>query len=209
MSVQDHIDKMKNIETLLESFIDSQNGVEECYQNLINKIGELKICQNKEKLESLLLLIDKITSNHFRHKDFFNKIGAIFDFLLKRNKKFTSQELFNIFKDNKRILLLLIEQNIIVLDQSMATEILNYPYQYAQYPHYFYTEIKPFIDEKISLRIFNEIPIPKEFDFITKFKFYQRNGENHDELYELIRSDSINQFKIYFQNQHMTYLTEV
>ena len=62
---------------------------------------------------------------------------------------FSKSAIFNIFKSNKRIILFLIEQQIIVIDEYIAKKITKTDnYNTYQYPQYFQPEIQPFINEK-------------------------------------------------------------
>ena len=210
MSIQDYLEKMKEVQKRFLNFIESETDVEENYQNLVTLLKDIKILQNKDKIESILWMINRISENHYRHTDFYRKITQVLHFLLKNNKQaLTNNEVFNVFKHNKRILLLLIDEKFIEMDSSIANEILNYPYQFANYPKYFYFEIKPFINDKKSIEIYNEIEIAKDQNFINYFKNNQKIGENESYLCSLLRQDSLDQFLSYSKNINLSFYSEI
>ena len=72
-----------------------------------------------------------------------------FEFPHTFKRYFSYSEIFNIFKSNKRILLFLVEQQIIIIDEFIAKKITNIDiYIEAKYPQYFQPEIQPFINEQ-------------------------------------------------------------
>ena len=72
-----------------------------------------------------------------------------FEFPHTFKRYFSYSEIFNIFKSNKRILLFLIEQQIIVIDQYIVIRITTTEkFIESKYPQYFQPEIQPFINEQ-------------------------------------------------------------
>ena len=85
-------------------------------------------------LQAILYLLKSISINHYRTSNFFLKIEKIFSNI--KNEillYFTNSEIFNIFKSNKRILLLLIELNILIIDKDIAFIISNEKYRLRNY----------------------------------------------------------------------------
>ena len=149
-------------------------------------------------------LISKIENNYHRFPYFFSKIERILLFFKESVKKyFSNSEIFNIFKSNKRILLFLIEQRIIVIDEYIAKKITKTEkFTEAKYPQYFQPEILPFINEYW----FPEYdPYTKENEWVEEIKkklpenFYEKRkeGENDSQISELIRKDMISEFVMY------------
>ncbi|KAK8870178.1 hypothetical protein M9Y10_008055 [Tritrichomonas musculus] len=198
MIAQDFFEKMKitqdNLLKYLDNLDDSQNFV-----NIKKLIDDQKIHEDQHKLKSFLHLLLKISNNHHRSPNFFNKIIQILQLFKEEiKKKFPNWEIFEIFKNNKRILLFLIEEQIIVMDGYIAKQIAifsknNYLFKYIDY---FEPEMEPFLTEhfkdKYDVRKVNEI----SDDFFEKRKI----GENDSTLCELIRKDSIAEF-IRYTNQ--------
>ena len=112
MSIENYVEQMKNIQNCLLEYLDNEDNVEEHFQNLQIIFEEQKIKENKHRIKSLLHLILKIGNNYHRNSTFFQKIEQILlIFIDAIPKYFTSIELFQIFKSNKRILLFFIKKN--------------------------------------------------------------------------------------------------
>ena len=75
-------------------------------------------------------------------------------------------EIFNVFKANKRILLFLIDEQIIIMDNCAAKEIITkHKYENCQYPEYFAHDLKSFISKnwfqerkELTEKINEEVP---------------------------------------------------
>ena len=114
MKVHDFIQNNKNIQIQLLRYIDNSNDVEENYQNMIQIIQDNKILSDKIYFKSFLYLLINIVNNHKQWADFYYKIEKIIKFLRTNILAiFTNKEIFNIFKNNNRILLFLIDEKIL------------------------------------------------------------------------------------------------
>ena len=113
--------------------------------------------------------------------------------------QFSNYEIFLIFKSNKRILLFLIEEGILTVDKIIASKIQENDFEYANYRHYFYPEIKPFIEKsKDNNDEVNWEDIEKVVgEYGEKFEEKRKNGENDNYICELIRNDSIVEFIVH------------
>lgn len=141
INVNDFLDLMKQIQRNLLDFLDNEEESDEDYRKLLMIFDNLKILDDKHTLNLLLHLISRISNNHHRGADFFNKIDKILQHFKESIKKFYSNyELFNIFKDNKRILLLLIEGNLFILDEKIVKYITIGKYKEQKFPQYFAPE---------------------------------------------------------------------
>ena len=150
MSIEKYIEEMKKIQENILDYIDSGTNIEEKYRDLNNLFDDIQIHNNQFKIKSLLYLIVKICNNHQRESGFFNKIERIL-YLFKNDmqKYFSNSELFHIFKSNKRLLLFLFEERIMIMDENIVKKIIkNQKYLSAKYPQYFQPEIQQFINEK-------------------------------------------------------------
>ena len=162
MEMQEYFSKMKDIQQKLLQFVDDESNDEENYQNIITYFQDHKIKENLQKLKSILHLISKISNHHYKTHSFYNKISRILTFFKSEIKQFYSNhEIFNIFRHNKRILLFLIEEKILIFDQSIANCILSKKYSYS-FILYFLNEIQPFINKKLKSYY------QKEFDNVFK-----------------------------------------
>lgn len=184
MSLQQYLTNMKNIQSSILQYIDSEYNFDDYYKKLIQIFNTQKIGNNPSVLQQIVKLIFKIMQNHRRTKNFYEKFGKIVNYFKKDIlKNFSNQAIYNIFYRNKRLLLILIEEKILKVDELIANEIYNYKDSYRQY---FYNEIKPFISkeklEKYSI------------DEYHKFEEQRKLAENHNKICEIIRNDSVDDF---------------
>ena len=85
-------------------------------------ISNYQILENLTDLKILLFMIRSISNNFYRKLHFFSKIEKNIFFLKKKKKiqqYYSNIEIFLIFKSNKRILLFLFDQKIVILDNQM------------------------------------------------------------------------------------------
>lgn len=198
MDLNEYLEKMRGIQKELLEYLDNEENIEETFINLINIFDSQKIKENRHELKSILRLILKITKNHYRYPNFFSKIEKIINFLKDEiKKKFSNFEIFMIFKTSKRILLYLLKENIMSIDTNISAIMMNEKYKKANYHFYFFSEMKPFLDSKLREEIEKEI----QSDYEEKREI----GENDSYLCEMIRSDLIDQF-ISFVNQQNIFL---
>lgn len=210
MNFRDFSEKMKSIQSILLEFIEDKSESEERYENLINCFIVQRINNDHYEFKGFLQLINHIFDNHKRCYNFISKIEMLLRYFKKDIQKyFTNSEIFNIFKNNKRILLFLIEEKIMTIDEYIFSQIASDEFNDQKYFEYFLPEIKPFLTKENiekygfksqSLRnngFVNEV-IKKEID--EDFYEKRRKGENDGYLCELIRSDKIKEF-ITFVNQ--------
>ena len=205
MSSQEYLDMMKDIQKNILYFLEEEVNSEENLLILEDKFNNLKISDSKYGILPLLHLISKIVNNYHRFPNFFSKIDKILQVFKKDIKKyFSNSEIFNIFKNNKRILLFLIEQRIIIFDECIVKKITQTnKYKKAKYPQYFQPEIQPFINEKW---------FPKENGLVEEIKkelpesFYEKRkeGENDSQISKLIRKDMITEFIIYITRNNVS-----
>lgn len=196
---------MKKTQEYLLRYIEEEENNEEIFENLTNLFKEQNIYSNRLDLKTLLHILNRISKHHHRTTDFFGKIERVFLIFKEKIKNFfTNSEIFTIFKSNKRILLFLFEENIIVMDEYVFKKIEKFKYCIAKYPIYFSPEIKPFINENWFPKydkndVFHtnawveEIKEDLPDDFYSKRKI----GENDNFICQLIRKDLIEDFIIY------------
>ena len=129
MNSKEYLGEMKKIQLNLLDLLDYENEVEEKYQTLKNIFDDIKIHDNEYKIKSLMYLLLHISNDHHREEGFFGKIEHILKlFKDDLQKYFSNSELFHIFKNNKRILLFLIEEKIINFDEFIAKRIIKDEY---------------------------------------------------------------------------------
>ena len=203
MNISKYLDEMKQIQSNILKFIEDDGEVEENYQNMIQFFVNEKIQSNEDDLKMTLRLIAHLSNNFYHCKDFFSKIEKILQFFTKEIKsKYSNQEIFDIFKKNKRILLFLITEQIIILNISIIQIFYTDEYLTLKYPQYFAPEIKSYLDQHMDegrkipnyrKYIINEIP--------ENFEENRKKGENEEYICQIIRNDSIEDF-ITYVNKH-------
>ena len=187
MEIQDYININKNLYTTFSKYIDNHLDDNDEYQNLTSFLTTHDYLTNVEILPEFLRLISNVSKNHTRENNFLNKIYKILYFLKDTlNNIFPKLEIFNIFKDNKIVLLFLFT-NIIETD---ATIIENLKQTYL-FDDYFYKIAKPFLDSRKKQEIEKFLIKVGIFD---DFDERCQKGENDSYLCYLIRNDKIEQF---------------
>ena len=201
MELKGYFDKMKTIEKQILQLIDDDKVDQESFTKLITLFEDSKISENKHEFESVLYLLLKIANNYHRSANFFLKIDQIILFFKNEILKYyTNEEIYHFFKRNKRILLLLIENKILVLDVSIGDRMADQ----KDYLDYFLPQLKPIVP----------VSFKDEFLLYVKelagnFGDKQKAGENDDEICELIRKDSIDDFIIYIHKKNIALNSEV
>ena len=200
-AIHEYLEIMKVIQENILNYIDEESNVQEKYCKLQNIIDDLQIRDNQHIFKQLLYLLLKVSNNHHRESNFFNKIEQIF-ILIKKDmtKYFSNSELFHIFKSNKRILLFLLEENIIIVDKYIVKKFFSDKNIDRKYPKYFSPEIKPFANENwfLKMNFLEEINDELPEAFFEKRKI----GENDSLICQLIQKDSIDDFIVYI-NKYM------
>ena len=198
------VNQMKIIQSTLLEFLEDNSDTEDKYQNFIDLATNPQIIEDQYEFKLLLHLISKIESNHQRVHNFISKIEQILKHFKDYLKKyFSNSEIFAIFRSNKRILLFLIQEEIITIDEQIVLRIIR-----EKHAEYFAPEIRPFITEefikkhrKYNKYIDNDYFIEEITKEVPK-EFYdkRKEGENDDFLCTLIRFDYIEEF-VAFVNQ--------
>ena len=193
---QEYLVKKKTLQKTFLEYLDNQSNCEENYENLICLVNDQKIKNDENEFRLFLRLLDTVSNNHFRTKDFFSKIEKIIIFFKEEfNKHLTDDDIFTIFSFNKRILLFLIENDILHLNRYLSHELTTHKIEY--YDIYFYDEINKYFtidSEKID-----------DESFQTK----RRIGENDQEICKIIRDDMISEFIIYVNKNELPLETEI
>lgn len=194
--IQKFISLWKHLYDLLFNYIQSQSENTEDYQKLINYMDDQKIGDTKEQLSVFLHLTSNILNNYQQKNNFFDKFQKIL-LLYKDQIKhaFSNSEIFNFFRNDKKILLFLFHSQIIEVDDSIINIIFNDRYKKKfSYHLYFYPEIKSFVEnpEIIEKELFE-----KDSKIFTIFEKRRNEGQNDSYLCELIRNDSIAEFVSY------------
>ena len=137
----EYLKKMKAIQNNILEFLYDDEESQELFVDLSKLLNFQQDSPNINELESILFLISIISKDHHRKPFFFDRIKKII-LLLKNEIKqtFSNTKIFQLFKDNKAVLLLLIDEDILTLNLDILEEI-------KQIQNFFYQEIIK-IDDK-------------------------------------------------------------
>ena len=213
MSVEEFSTKMKSIQIAALEFLEDESFAEKKYENLVNLISALKIINDKHEFEALLHLISSLASNHQRVCNFISKIEQLLAlFKTDISQYFTNSEIFEIFKGNKRILLFLIEEKMMIIDEYIFSRITGNLYDDNKYCEYFLPEIKPFLTTEMIKKYKNMNRSLQNDKFVEELKkevdedFYEKRkeGENDDSLCKLIRLNEIKEFVKFVEQRNLS-----
>ena len=191
MNGQQYLNIMKKLQQTFMDILNNESDSQD-YSPIKEIINE-SILNNRYSMMSILKLILKISNNYYRSLNFFQKVEKILLYLKDQIQQFFSnEELFDIFKSNKRILLFLIDESLLTFDSSIYEKLREEKFWQKFYIKYFLNECKQFISEPLFDEIKNELG-----DNLKDFEKNRKNGENHNYICFLIRNDSIKEFIIY------------
>ncbi|KAK8840556.1 hypothetical protein M9Y10_030765 [Tritrichomonas musculus] len=196
MEIKKLVDEKKDIYEYLMIFVEITNFEKFDFNDLIKFIS--KYLKTQEEFNQFLLLILHIFNNHHRQPNFLNKIFQILRSLSKEIKQLLSnQEIFDIFKSNKLILLFLFENQIISFDEYILNYItFSLEAKRANLIQFFLPEIK-----KIKEKYENDIKYKLDYD---NFEENRHIGENESYICQLIRDDSVEEFITYTQKTNFS-----
>lgn len=181
----ERIEEMKNFYQLLLTFLDNDEQQEENYQKICQIITGHNFIQNNKELKPFIKLIQKLVRNHHRSSNFFDNIFKILEIFLKDIKQIYSNfEIFQLFKNDKRILLFLVESGALTIDEQISCNMRKGKYKYDNYPQYF----------NLS---------PSNGNTDEQFIKNRQIGENDEYVCQLIRNDSIKEFIIYINETNL------
>ena len=124
MDIQNYFAQKKELYEKLQLFIDNDDIAQINFTNLMKIINKQNIQNDRNEFKLFIYLIDSIAQNHQRVPQFINKIEQILTELKENIKQTLSNlEIFNIFKENKRIILFLFQSQIITIDETIFKEI--------------------------------------------------------------------------------------
>lgn len=117
----------------------------------------------------------------------------------------TNFEIFDIFKENKRILLILFEEKIITADKEMATVLTQPLYTNRFYYFFFFPELSIFLNKVMKKRAKKK----KSTYQPGEFELNRQKGENEHYICELIRNDSIDDFIIFLNEKNISVSNQI
>lgn len=87
MDLNKYVEQNKKIEKNVLDFLETDENVEEYFQNLTQQITDLKIHDDRHNLSLFLRLLTSISNNHHHDTDFFSKIERIIHLFKAEIKK--------------------------------------------------------------------------------------------------------------------------
>ena len=198
-NLDEYIQCRQLIESSLICFIENQDDMEEIYQNLIQIFNDYKISEKPDDLKEILSIIISISNDFHRNLNFWEKIQKIILFFRDQIMKFWSNiERFHIFKTNKRLLLFLFNEKIVILDNQIINTFFDIKFVNNNYIPYFYPEINSMLKNNLDIEenIIKNICYEEDI-FLEK----RKNGENDTLLCKIIQRDLIDEFIIYINKE--------
>ena len=178
----------KELYALILQYIDNdeEKNDEYFFNEIKNYLEKNEIRENKKELNMLLDVVAKIANNHHRNRNFFYKLEQIIEYLgMKIKQTFSNDEIFEIFKKNKRILYFLFQKEILYIDRNISKRID---------PNYFQLENQLLLPTNRRLKS----NISEEYTSKRKL------GENDTYLCQLIRTDSVREFISYLNQTNLS-----
>ena len=189
---------MKNIQKKIFKYI--KKGMETNFQSLTNEIENDQIMNDKNEFRSFLHLIIRISNNN-RSQNFHVKIEQILSFYKNQILNyFTNDEIFDIFKNNKRILLFLFDEKIIIFTESILQKISKKKYIKSNYIQFLLPEINSFTKRSEETSGETDLKL---------FKEKRKIGENELYMCELIRNDSVEDFITLINRKNISLNTKI
>ena len=200
MESQKYIEEMRKIQDTLIDFIDDEGMNDESFKSLFDQLNKHLIIQDHHKFRTFFRILANISNNHHRCANFFEKIEKIlFNIKSEIKKCFSNSELFEIFESNKRILLYLFDEKMLIMDDNIISNIIN-----KKYYMYFAPELRSHTEsiKKATVFLYDNTTIKEIMEELPE-NFYEnrKRGENENYICELIRNDSVEEF-IRYVNQN-------
>ncbi|KAK8895573.1 hypothetical protein M9Y10_024043 [Tritrichomonas musculus] len=203
MEINEYLEKKKKIQEGIIQYIEGFNELEEDYSNLLCIFIDQQIRKDRRELKATFQLIMQIANNHNRSPNFFSKIEhIIIQFKKEILNYYTNSEIFDLFGSNKRILLFLFEEKMILLNHQILDTLTNYQYHSLNYDQYFKPEIYSFIESQLPSENESEMPNDKT-KTSESFEKNRKIGENDGKLAQLIQHDLIDEFISYINQNNI------
>ena len=119
MSINRYFELKKEFYNNVLAYLEEDESSIYDFEKIIESIKNQDIQTEKEELEHFIQLLLNLSNHHHRDLSFFTKIEQIFDYIKNDIKReMTNSEIFNIFQNNKRLILILYEKEIITFDEN-------------------------------------------------------------------------------------------
>lgn len=119
-----YLEKMNAIQNILLEYIDDEEKDQTKFRRLLELFQSQKIQEDKHLLTSVLHLLATIANYHYRTHDFYNKVFKLIQYLKDSiTKYYSNHEIYNFFRINKRVVLFLFEEKMMIMDDYIASQI--------------------------------------------------------------------------------------
>ena len=210
MEIEAYINKKKEIYLSLLCFIEATDNVDIHFQSLIEVLNKQNVLQEKRKTQELLILISKIVTYHHLTPDLISNFEMILKYIINNIKEsISTEEIFQIFRPNKRFLFLLFDKQILTPDERTIKIILKHSNShFVCNRHYFFRAIKPFLSKEDVTKIEKEIPEKYDKD-IQSFENQCFEGTNESYICSLIRQDLVEEFIKFVNRTNLSLLSTI
>ena len=176
--IKSYCQNVQEIQEYTLNYLNDQNSAND--QNNLTKLIQVlekqNIIENEETFGQFLRMISKIGLYHRHINNFYPKINRIileYKNFIKTN--YSNEDIFSIFLHNEPILLFLLKEKIFQFDDEIKFLLVNKDYQEQQ--NFFFSAD---INEK-----------------------YQEEGQNHTQICQIIRSDELQSFISYIEQNNV------
>ena len=203
VEIQTFVEKIKHLQQIIIDILDKEGPADDCYKIFNQILTREKIVENKNEFKQSLHVICKVMNNHRRPLDFPDKISQICRMLKPHIlNNFSNWEIFNIFKNNKRFLLTLFREDILMPDKAIYDVINTDKYRHSYYIRYFFPEFKQFLSPEY-IKQYDLHGTDPDFDIKRKI------GENDQEICKFIRKDSIQEFTNFVKQKKLSLVMKI
>ena len=196
--VPEYISKKKELYNIFILLLEKSDNTDSDYQSLFKLLQQQNQKKNRAEIEQFLQLINDISNNMHREESIFKNLYRIIELNKTQIKDtFSNDEIFDIFENNKKILLFLFKKEIITINDYIYEKLVSKTEANGNhYRHFFYPEIKKFIGDEKAKDIEKEL-IEKDSNIFHRFEEKREEGENEGLLCSYIREDSVEKFVSY------------
>ncbi|KAK8844438.1 hypothetical protein M9Y10_024296 [Tritrichomonas musculus] len=198
--IEKYISSKKEFIEIFYEYIDDQIDFDVFLTSI-----QSNIILKKEEIKQFLRLLIEITNNHHRNPTFIDKIQQILIYIKNDiQKQIPNLELFKLSKNNKLMLLFLINNQIITLNEEIAIRMFNIEDKnHSRYCLFFYPEIMQLIDKE-KQKILEEELSKYNINNLINLKNKRQKGENDSYICSLIQNDCIEEFVAYHQQSNIS-----
>lgn len=192
------------IQSQLIDFFQKEDVVEDQFTNFVKLLTENRVADNPNEMKLFFRMFVAITNNHGHFHSFSEKLCKILHFYKNCLMNYSPKELLKLFGNNKRILLFLIENGILQIDSDFIKYILRKDRIIDQYLQYFMVEARSFLKEQWVLdelsSNYPELLESIKAEIPTDFQINRTVGDNPDDIFQIIRNDSVEEFQAFLSN---------